>query len=261
MDIQNHFNELRDERLKKLLFRAILFIAYPAYLLHSCVTSPLYTMLYSDVETTDFALIFYALNILIDLFVFFLSYSVVIYGAYRLSLKKIRPTFWLAMLSPVFKYLLKLIVSPIVDGIVNLDQILMDLYSIGVSSVLEILQFLIIILIANRYIDKYKGVEAVVSKASSRVGTEGAPDLNILPFKKLFDLKNPLQRGAFTSALIVTFIRILMLVINDISKGLYIIDAWSFFILIGGYILEFVIGIFGYLFMLYIFITIGSKDQ
>ena len=90
--------------------------------------------------------------------------------------KEIKKAYAFVLVAPVFKYVLKLIVSPIVDGIVDLEQILMDLYSIGVSCVLEILQLWIIIYVARAYIDKQKSIQSVIAKASSRMGqgTQGS---------------------------------------------------------------------------------------
>jgi hypothetical protein len=261
MDIQKHLTELRDEALKKKLLKIIIFIGLPAYILHSCVTSPLYTIFASDVALTEYSIIFDALNDLLDLFVFFLSYAVVLYGIYRLSLKEIRPTFYLAMLLPIIKYVLKLAVSPIVDGAIKPNDLLMGLFSFGISGAFEILQFLLIIFISKSYIDKYKQMETVVAKASKTVGNESAPDMSVLPFKKMFSIENPLQRGAIVSGAVVSTFRLVMLAINDISKGIYATDLGGYLLIIGGYILELVIGVMGYMLMLYVFITIGTKDK
>ncbi len=261
MDIQNNVSKLLDERLKKRLLLVILCLAYPAYAVHSCITSPFYTVFDSNVETTSIALVFYALNLIIDLFVFFLSYGVVIYGMYRLSLKKISTTFWFAMLSPVFKYILKLIVTPIVDGFISIDQFLMDIYSIGISAVLEILQFLIIIFVTKKYIDKYKSLMEIINKAAARVGDENMPDYSPIPFKKLIDLKNPLQKSAFTTGAIITGIRILMLLINDFSMSSSIVGITNWAVFIGAYVLEIAVGFIGYFFMLYVFINLYSKEK
>lgn len=262
MDIQKHILELKNERLKKRLFKIILFIAFPAYIIHSCVTSPLYTVFDSDVALKSYSLIFYILNDLIDLFVFFLSYATIIYGIYRLSIKEIKSTFCLAVLAPLFKYALKLAVSPIVDGILDFDQLLMGLYSFGISGALEIIQFLAVIFVSKSYIDRYKKMEAIVNKAAKTVApSDSTPDFSVLPFKKILSLKNPLQRGAIVSAVIVSAARLVRLLINDISKGIYAVDLGGYMILIGGYLLEIVIGIIGYMFMLYVFITLGMKDK
>ena len=261
MNINNIIDELSSKRIKKDLFRRILFIVYPAYFIHSCITSPVFTVFDSNVETGSIALLFYALNIAIDLFVMFFSYAVVIYGIYKLSLKEIRPVFYFALLAPVFKYVLKLIVSPIIDGFVSFDQFLMDLYTIAVSGTLEMLQLLAVVMIARKYINKHKSIVKVVNKASERIGAEKAPDLKVFPFNSFFDFKNPVQRGALTSAVIVTALRIVMLLINDVSKGIVLSDFMNIALFFGGYALELVVGFVGYMFMLYVFIHLEQKND
>lgn len=261
MNINNIINELSSQRIKKDLFRRILFIVYPAYFVHSCITSPIFTIFDSNVETVELALLFYALNIVIDLFVMFFSYSVIIYGIYRLSLKDIKPAFCLALLAPVFKYVLKLIVSPIIDGFVSFDQFIMDIYTIAVSGTLEMLQFLAVVLIARKYINRHKSIVEVVNKASERVGSKNPLDLQVFPFKSFFDFKNPIQRGAVASAVIVTGLRVLMLLISDISKGIVLSDFMNIVLFFGGYILELGVGFIGYMFMLYVFIHLEQKND
>lgn len=261
MDINNHINQLRDEALARRLLKIILFVAFPAYIVHSCVTSPLFTFFYNDVGLRDFAIIFNILNGIIDLFVFFLSYAVVIYGLYRLSLDKIKHTFYLSLFAPAFKYALKLIVSIVGYSKIDINQILEGLYSFGISCTLEMLQFLAIIFISKSYIDKYKQMENIANKASRVSGASSAADLSVVPFKRILSIKNPLQRGALVSACVVSALRIVMLAINDTSKGIYAVDFVGYMILIGGYLLELVIGVIGYMFMLYLYITLATKDN
>ena len=261
MDINKHIAELRGEALKRRLFRIILFIVFPAYIVHSCVTSYLYTVFYNNVELRSFSIIFDILNDVIDLFAFFICYAVVIYGLYRLSFKEIKKTFYLALFSPAFKYVLKLAFSFVGYTKIDLTQLWMGVYSFSISCVLEMIQFLLIIFISKAYIDKYKKIESVVNKASKTIGDSASGDLEVIPFKHIFSLKNPLQRGSFISAVIVSILRIIMLAINDISKGIYAVDFGGYMLLVGGYILEAVIGVIGYMFMLYIFITLASKEE
>ena len=79
----------------------------------------------------------------------------------------------------------------------------------------------------------------------------------LIPFRHLFDLKNPLQLGVFTAALIITLIRILMWLINDINAVEVSFDLIFFL----PYVLELVGGIIGYLFMQYLLLSLASKDR
>lgn len=246
--------------LKKKLLRAILFIAYPAYVLQACVISPVFTITDGNILYKDsvLSLAFYFLGIIVDLFVIFLSLSVVIYGLYKLTLKDARSVILAALLAPVFKNILKLAVSPFVDGVLNLNQLAMDAYSLSVSSVFEILQLALVLFIVYRPIKEYKENLKVANKASSALGKERIPCMDLLPFEKIFSIKNPLQKGAFVSALVISIVRVIMHLIDDFF-GIANISFSMMFLL--PYVLSLMCGVLGYFLMLYIFISIGTRDE
>ena len=190
---------MENQSLKKKLLYAILFIAYPAYILQAAVVSPVFTITNGNILYKGglLSVSFYFLGIVIDLFVIFLSLAIVIYGLYRLTIKDMRSIITVTLLAPLFKNLLKLAISPLVDGVLNFDQLVMDSYSLLVSSVFEALQILFILIIAYSSI-KRKNKQA-----------------QLLPFEKILSMKNPLQVGAFVSGVIVSLIRIVMHLIVD----------------------------------------------
>ena len=251
----------RDLKLKKRLFSIILYIAYPAYILHSCIVSPLYTITDSNVAYKGIlSLSFRFLYEVIDLFVIFLSLAVMIYGLCRLGAKNMRSVIALAMLAPFFKYILKIIVSPFVDGFVDIDQFLMDVYTLAISGGLEILQLTIIIFLSYIGIKKYRERAEILGKAYDRLSDKSKIQYSeeLLPFEKIVGMKNPLQRSAIISAAIVFAFRIAMHVINDLSTYANIVFNMLFFL---PYILSLAAGVLGYLLMLYVFINIGLHDE
>ena len=251
----------RDLKLKKRLFSIILYIAYPAYILHSCIVSPLYTITDSNVAYKGIlSLSFRFLYEVIDLFVIFLSLAVMIYGLCRLGGRKMRSVIALAMVAPVFKYLLKIIVSPFVDGFVDIDQFFMDIYTLAISGGLEILQLAVIVLLSYIGIKKYRERADAISKAYERLSDKSKVNYgeSLLPFEKIVGIKNPLQKGALISAVIILAIRIVMHVINDLATYANIVFNMLFFL---PYILSLVAGVLGYLLMLYVFINIGLYDE
>lgn len=251
----------KDLNLKKKLLYIILFVVYPAYVLHSCVVSPIYTITDSDITYHKvIPLIFNVLGVEIDLLVIFLSLAVIIYGLHRLSLRDMRGIITVSLLAPVFKYVLKIIVSPFIDGFFNFNLFIMDLYTLGISGLLEILQILLIIFIAYKPIKKYVEKMNVIKRAAARIENYDLSDMRLLPFKKILDIKNPLQYGAFISGIIVAFIRIVMLMIHDMTTGVFPVDTGTAILFFGSYVLEIIIGALGYLFMLYVFISLGAKD-
>lgn len=248
----------RDLKLKKKLFFIILYAAYPAYILHSCVVSPLYTITDSNVDYNGIiSLTLYFIYNIIDIFVIFLSLAVIIYGLCRLGFRETGSVIVLAMLAPVFKYVLKIIVSPFVDGFVDLDQFMMDIYNLAVSGGLEILQLSIILFISYRSVKRYRERSAVVSKAYARLGKTDVTGKDLLPFEKILSTKNPLQNGALVSGIFVFAVRTVMHIINDFWGATTVVFDMLFFL---PYILSLVAGVLGYFLMLYIFISIGMRD-
>ena len=258
MNININTDALRDQKLKKKLLMTVLCVIYPTYILHSCVVSPIYTATSSNIAYNLIPLVFYFVGIIIDIFVIFLSLSLIIYGLLRLDLKRMISIIVAVFLSPFFKYALKLVVSPFVDGVVDANQIFLDIYSMLISGILEVLQYSLILFVAYMSIKKFKTKVFAIKKASERIVKEKLPDISPIPFKHLIDLKNPLQFGAFISGFTIAAIRVLMRLISDIWTLSGITFDLLFFL---PYILALLIGIFGYLFMLYMFMNLSLRDS
>ena len=247
----------QDAKLKKKLLYITLFAVYAAYAVNSCVISPIYTVTSSDITLEKLSFGFYFLGVIIDIFTIFLSLSIVIYGMCRISLRNLRSVIILTLAAPFVKNLLKLAVSPIIDGMPSINQFLIDIYSLSLSSLLEILQLAVVIFIAYIPIKKYRQKLFSLRESKSNDDRRMALNMRLIPFKSLLDLKNPLQAGAFISTFIIIAIRLLMWIINDLSMVSVNFD-FMFFL---PYVLEIIGGIIGYLFMLYIYMLIGSKDS
>lgn len=249
----------QDIMLKRKLLLVLLFIAYPAYILQSCAISPMYTITDSNILYSGLlSLFFYFLGILVDIFVIFLSLATVIYGLHKFSLRDMRSVITLALMAPVFKNILKITVSPLIDGVIDIDLFLMDLYTLTVSSILEMLQLSVILFIAYRPIKRYRAQLLVIDKASERLGKENVPDMRLIPFKKPISVKNPLQYGALVSVIVVTLVRILMRIINDTEYLSSVTFDMLFFL---PYILALISGVCGYLLMIYTFISLEVKNK
>ena len=248
--------------LEKRLTFSTLLVIYPLYLLGSCVVSPLYTATDSNVSYDLLPIILKYLGVVIDIFGIYISLAIAIYGLIKLEMSKIKPVLTAVLLSPLFKNILKLIISPIVDGRPTLDIFLMDVYSLGLSSAFEILQLVLAMYITYKYAAiRYKERLAVIKKAAMRLGESNVPSVEIVPFDSILNLKNPLQYGAFVSSLIVTIVRVVMLVIHDINFGWFFSDVNTVLLFVGGYLVEIAVGALGYFCMLYIFINFASKES
>ena len=231
-------SKIQANDLKKRLLFVILFIVYPAYILQACVISPIHTITDSNVAYEILPLVFYFLGIVVDIAVIYVTLATVIYGMYRLGINNFRSVMIAALISPAFKNVLKLIISPLVDGVPTLNNFIVDVYSLAVSSILEILQLAVVVFISYKVINVKKD------------------DKHLVPFASLFDLKNPLLLSAFISALVISVIRLSMWIINDLAY--YSVSPNLLFFL--PYVLEIIGGVCGYLFIVYIFISFSAKD-
>ena len=171
-------------------------------------------------------------------------------------------TLILILLSPFFKYLLKLIISPFIDGITSYDILIADLYSYGVSGVLEVLQYLIVTALTYTPAKKYRQ-GLLILKKTDEISSEkkSISYFPLIPFKKLFSLKNPLQLGAIISAGVIVLGRITSLAISDINNHWKIVGINQYITFFAPYVVETVVGFIGYFFMLYLFIQIYSKTS
>lgn len=253
--------EKNEELIKNRLFILILLIAYPAYILHSFVISPIYTMVYSNIvyNGTWVPLALDLLLVIIDIAVIFFLAAMVIYGLCRLPEQAMRSSIIIAILAPLFKNALKMIISPFIDGIPSLGQLFLDIYSLAVSCVLEMLQIAAIVFISYKFIKIYKERKLIIDKAAERLGKENVPSTSLLPFEKAYSKQNPLQVSALISGITVSAIRVVMLLIHDLNTGFVLTNISAVLMFFGSYILEIIVGLLGYLFMLYLFISIDSR--
>ena len=116
-----------------------------------------------------------------------------------LPIKKMKKTVIIVFLSPFFKYLLKFLISPFVDGIPSLDQLAEDLYSYLISGGLEVIQYALVMLVMLKPSKKHRDGRMMGDADSVR-----SP---LVPFSRILSLKNPLQLGALASAAVYPILR------------------------------------------------------
>jgi hypothetical protein len=92
----------------------------------------------------------------------------------------------------------------------------MDSVYLGVYFALQMLQLLVVYIFTRIDSDKFKAYVATFDSNKSR--NEAQPT-KILPFSKLINWNNPLQRSAIKMSLLILLIKLVTRVINDISYG------------------------------------------
>ena len=250
----------------KLLYKNLIFIltaiSVGSALLFAFCLSPL--IAYSNVEATIPYLsdIFYAVYWVFDLLVFFICYALTDFCFYRFKLSKAIIAVVIFSASTLSKYALNIVSSFYVFGSYPTsnealkDEILPNI----ISSSAELIQYLIVSAFALIVISKKNKLSEISRKSASKIGVEFDKRTLFFPFKKLFDIKNPMFLTAFVTSITVAIIKIVPnRLIYDIWVGLptSILDGLWMFI---AYATDILFCVLGYFVMIYVFSKADTKD-
>ena len=206
------------KRTKKIyLLFLFLFCALPV-LLNTLLLVPTYTSLNADVVFKDSfikVLIKYVQDFF-DLFAFSVSYAMIIFSMLILDIKHTRMTVVFYTVLFFLQIPIKLLVNSIIYGSLGNDtEILIDIIYLFIYFALQMLQLLIIYLFSRSDSTKFK---IYVDSLDSPKKISEEPK-KILPFAKLFDWNNPLQRSSAKMSMFIFGIKIFTRIINDIIYG------------------------------------------
>ena len=193
---------------------------------------------------------------------FFISYGVTFYALFRFSRKEVYFTVAFVIFVSVAKYVINMLSDWFTDGIPSSQSTVnTQLLSVGANAALEILQYLLIFFIARAIIDKAAVAYGLRKKQLEKLG-DSSFDLRAcaFPIKRFYDEKNPLQKSAFFSAVIISGFRVAQRLVYDIViYGLptSVEDAlWVF----ASYFADIVIGVIGYLLILLVLLKLDSHE-
>ena len=214
-----------DSYFKKNSLIKLFLLVFVFFSIYSFILTTLYVKTISDIN--------FMIPILIDLIPYItditeiagilICYSFIIYAFFRFDKDTIIKYTFVFVILTFYKYVAKIIITYIINGsLPQIKGVFTDLmYSIALPALLEYLQAAIFISISY-YIFK-EAFEFIVSKKKLE---HTLPEfkfnekLLFFPFKKLFDLKNPIQHSAFYAGIIITISKMIQLIIIDFSVGL-----------------------------------------
>jgi hypothetical protein len=207
----------KEKITRKLVIVLLLFFLLPI-LLNTFVLIPINTSLESDVlyrGSVVSILVKYRQDFL-DLCAFSSSYAMISFFT-LLSPKQTKILVIFYTVTFLAQIPLKLIINAIIYGSFGNElQIVMDSVYLGVYFALQMLQLLVVYIFTRIDSDKFKAYVATLDSNKSR--NEAQPT-KILPFSKLLNWNNPLQRSAIKMSLLILLIKLVTRVINDISYG------------------------------------------
>ena len=234
----------KNKTIKTYFIFLLLFCALPV-LLNTLLFVPKYASLVADVVYEDSFIVVairYAQDLL-DLCAFAVAYSLIIFSMLLLDVKHTRLVVIFYAIIFLLQIPLKLVVNAVVYGTLGNDtEILIDVLYLLVYFVLQMIQLLAVYLASRSDSIKFK---AYVDSLGSSVRKVEEPK-KILPFARLFDWNNPLQRSSAKMSMIIFGIKIFTRIINDVTYGTPE-SAGEILIMVVYYLTDILYGIVAYL--------------
>ena len=228
-------DEISAKRVISKYTKIMFVLTLVCFTLYSCVIVPLYSQLASNVMYKDgiLTMILYLLYNAIDLVVMFTVFPITLYSIYLRGGKASARLFAVYPILIVYKYILNTIASYIADGAVPaFDKFVKtDLLLIGGLVLFEVLQYAFVCLFGCLIITRARRIFEIKQKAASANGRVHSLREGIIPIKKFFDFKNPIQFSAFITAVVFFAFRaymnviyqLVLLVFNNINDGWFVL--------------------------------------
>ncbi len=207
-------------KAQKIYWVALILFCVLPVLLNTFLLVPLYTYLEADVVYKDsmLTIIIDYTQDLFDLCAFSVSYALIIFSMLLLTGLQTRLTVMLYAVLFFAQIPVKLfVINPIMYGSIgSITEIIIDVIHLTVYFALQMLQLLVVYLFSRTDSGRYK--QYVDSLGSSKQSSQSAPK-KILPFSKIFNWNNPLQRSAAKMSMLILGIKIFTRIVNDITYG------------------------------------------
>ncbi len=226
---------------KKLLTKLMLMFCAIPVLLNCVLVAPLRVMVASDVASSGILeqVLIYTGDFL-DLTVFSVSYALIIFSVLLLTKKHSRYVIIFYTVVYMANIPLKILMNIPVEGTLGSSlSISLDLFYLLFYFAFTMLQLLIVYIFAVTDSGKYlrrvayersraekKAKESRAEKKKNKKATVAVildektkKELEVLPLKNLFDLKNPLLCSAFKMSLVIVGVKLISRILNDIQMG------------------------------------------
>ena len=215
--------ECSDDALKRTLSRVLFLSVYAIVTLYVFVLAPLYVRFANDIlyMTTGLPDLLSLLLALLDIAVFAIAYAVILYGVYRLPMRRVRGLLLIYGGAILYRNVVNLVMTYLTDGIPVKDEIGFDLISVLSYIVLEALQCALVVFIAHKVISNMRKQEEIRLAAAVKLKKQQyTPLLESFPFDRLFSFRRPVQKAAFLIALVPMGVKVLSRIVYDLGIGL-----------------------------------------
>lgn len=206
-----------NRKVKKTIVLTLVFLLLLPVLINTLALVPLYATLEADTlyKGSLLTTVIKYVQDFLDLCAFSVSYAIIIFSTLLLNAKMTALTVVFYSLVYLLQIPLKLLMNVAVYGTLGSSaDILMDIVYLCIYLALQMLQLLLVYIIARVDSNKFRlYASALESKKAS------AENKKILPLSKFLDWNNPLLRSTIKMSLLVLTLRIVSRIINDISYG------------------------------------------
>ncbi len=255
---------------QKLLLRTrltVLIAVLILNLLFALVWAPLYTRASTDIALRDIPYIIDFIDaamLATHLISFFICYGITIYSIFRFSLKNTIPTMLIFAALTVFKYAMNLISAWFVFDTMpsTAAERNMSFLSVASNTALELFQYAVVIIISAFIITRAMPAIKLRQKQLAKLESKDTPIREfVFPFEHIYSKKNTLQKAALFSAVAISALQIIQLLIYDFFIGGIPTNPIDIVWMIVYYLGTFILGAIGYMIMLLILICLDKLDK
>ena len=190
-----------------------------------------------------------------------ISYAILIYAAYRFQGENIMRFAFIYGASVLFKYVANYVMTWLTDTGMSADYLLENLSYVLIYTAIELLQCALVLFVVLKSMKTYhKFIEQQVRIAQKFSDTSITPRTYVFPFTALFSWKNPLQKCALWSGVVISGFKVFSRLIYDINYGWpsSVVDALWMLI---SYLLDVFAGLAVCLLITYLLMQFDKKEQ
>lgn len=203
--------------MPKSFLKAVAIFVFAVMALYALVLVPLYEIVACDIMLMD-TLLFDAIDLLMqwtEIFALTLILAVLLIGVYQTGdVKECRTLFALLGGALVFKYVGAVLSLSVVHGAFDIT---LNYGAYLVALLLELIPCALLIFLTHKYVTNQSTKEKERARAATILGKHVAPAAPLLPFAKMFDRSNPLQKVAYICLGVLTAIRAIAYIASELA--------------------------------------------
>ena len=206
--------------IKLTVLMMLLFCTLPI-IINTVGIVPLYTTVSSNVAFEASALLTMLKYVqeFLDLTAYSVSFALIIFLALVISKKRALLASLLFAISVILRIPLRFVMNIVLFGTLGtLSEITIEAASLALVFAIEMIQLLIVYIFATTDANRYL-YHIELNRPNKSKKRKTFEKKSVLPFEKIINWYNPLQRTAIKTSILITVIKVAMRIFNDIDYG------------------------------------------